>query len=69
MGEGEEGNIGEEVKWVVGIGGVEMEVEAEDHGAGEVGEEITERWTDPGSLLVSDRRSLRPRFKPFLLSS
>ena len=44
----------EEVKWVV----------AEDVVGGVVGEEAevaTERWTDPGSLLVSGRKSSRPR--------
>ena len=62
---GEEGNIMEEgeVKWVVGAGEVQMEVEAEV-GGGEVEEETIERWTDPGSLLVSGRRSSRPRL-PF----
>ena len=44
----------EEVKWVV----------AEDVVGGVVGEEAevaAERWTDPGSLLVSGRKSSRPR--------
>ena len=29
---------------------------------GEVVEVVTARWTDPGSLLVSDRRCSRPRY-------
>ena len=44
----------EEVKWVVAedvVGGV----------VGQVAEVAAERWTDPGSLLVSGRKSSRPR--------
>lgn len=70
MGEGSKAEVEEKV-WVVEVVVGEVEekvVEAED-GAEEVGEEeITERWTNPGSLLVSGKRSSRPRFKPFLQS-